>query len=213
MGSSHRFLLISTNDCKISLTKTATYDNETLLRLLAEDNQKAFTELYNRFWQKLFAIAYNRLKNREAAEDVVHDVFAGLWANRQKVDITLLENYLATATRYMVLAQIKKEILHRRFIESKEETPVISFDASNALHFKNILEQVKIAANELPEKCRLVFKYSREEGLPVKEIARIMHIAPKTVENQLTKALKHLKLATKNFLLSVPPLLALLFFF
>lgn len=194
------------------MTKTATYDNETLLRLLAEDNQKAFTELYNRFWQKLFAIAYNRLKNRQAAEDVVHDVFAGLWANRHKVDISFLENYLATATRYMVLAQIKKEILHRRFVESTTETAVASFDAANALHYKNILEQLKLAANELPEKCRLVFKYSREEGLPVKEIARIMHIAPKTVENQLTKALKHLKLATKNFLWSLPPVMTLFIF-
>jgi RNA polymerase sigma-70 factor (family 1) len=191
------------------LINTATYDTEALLRLLAEDNPKAFTELYNRFWQKLFAIAYNRLKNKEAAEDVVHDVFASLWANRHKVDIAQLENYLATATRYMVLGQIKKQILHRRYVESKVELPIISFDIANALHFKNILEQVKIAANELPEKCRLVFKYSREEGLPVKEIARIMHIAPKTVENQLAKALKHLKLATKNFLLSLPLVLAL----
>ena len=61
------------------------YNNQMLLDLLAESDEVAFTELYNRFWKKLFAIAYNRLNEVQAAEDIVHDVFASLWANREKI--------------------------------------------------------------------------------------------------------------------------------
>ena len=159
----------------------------------------AFTEIYNRFWKKIFAVAYNRLQEAETAEDIVHDVFTSLWANRNKVEIDALENYLATAAKYMVLAKIKKKERQRLYSASLQ-APVIEMTIENALHYKRILEIVKNEVEKLPEKCRLIFKYSRNEGKPVKQIAKELHLSPKTVENQLNKALKQLKLATRSFL-------------
>ena len=66
------------------------YDDNELLYLLAQNDKAAFTELYNRYWQKLYAIAYNRLKETQTAEDIVHDVMAGLWSSREKINIELL---------------------------------------------------------------------------------------------------------------------------
>ena len=66
--------------------------------------------------------------------------------------------------------------------------------------FKRILELIDTQVEKLPEKCKLIFKYSREQGMPAKEIARELHISQKTVENQLNKALRQLKLATRSFL-------------
>ena len=180
------------------------YDNLSLLELLSKNDESAFTELYNRFWKKLFTIAYNRLKEVEAAEDIVHDVFAGIWSNRQTQQIDNPENYLAVAVKYAVLNRIKKTILEReKLAQMAALTPVMENQTETALHFKKVLERVHQEVEQLPARCRLIFLYSREAGLPVKEIAKRLHLSPKTVENQLGKAIRQLKVATKSLLHSL----------
>lgn len=176
------------------------YDNKSLLTLLSGSDEFAFTEIYNRFWQKLFAITYNRLKEIQSAEDIVHDVFASLWTNRKKIEIESLDKYLATAAKYLVLAKIKKKEQERIYKSTFHQTTVFELPVETSLHYKRILEIVKTEVEKLPEKCQLIFKYSRNEGMPVKQIAKELSISPKTVENQLNKALKHLKLVTRSFL-------------
>ena len=179
------------------------YNYETLLELLSRGDEFAFTEIYDRFSKKLFAIAYKRLKEVQEAEDIVHDVFASLWANRNKVEVKSLENYLATATKYTVFARIKKKERERLYNESSQCSPVFELNIETSLHYKYILEAVENEVERLPEKCKLIFKYSRNNKLPVKEIAEKLSISPKTVENQLNKALKQLKLIAKTFLISL----------
>ncbi|HEY5408022.1 MAG TPA: RNA polymerase sigma-70 factor [Ginsengibacter sp.] len=176
------------------------YNNETLLNLLTKSDELAFTEIYDRFWKKLFAIAYNRLEERESAEDIVHNVFASLWINRNKIEIKSLENYLATAAKYMVFAKIKKKERERIYNNDIQQASVFELAIETSLHYKYILEIVKNEVEKLPEKCRLIFKYSRNDGMPVKRIAKELNISPRTVENQLNKALKQLRLATKTLL-------------
>ncbi|HSV11276.1 MAG TPA: RNA polymerase sigma-70 factor [Hanamia sp.] len=176
------------------------YTNDQLLDLLARSDESAFTEIYERFWSKLFAISYNRIGEYDVAEDVVHDVLASLWANRNKTKIESLENYLATATKYIVLHKIKKKERERVFHKSIEQEPVTQMSCEASLHFKKILEIVNSEIEKLPESCQLIFKYSRNDGMSVKDIAQQLNISPKTVENQVNKALKHLKLATRTFL-------------
>ena len=172
------------------------YDNVLLLELLSRSDELAFTELYNRYWKKLFAIAYNRLKEIESAEDIVHDVFASLWANRRTAEIESLDNYLATVVKYMVLSKIKKIQKERSFANDSHVTRIVDFPIEMSLHYKSMLEIIKAEVEKLPERCRLIFNYSRDDGMPVKMIAKKLDISPKTVENQLYKALKHLKQAT-----------------
>lgn len=175
------------------------YDDKLLLELLSKSDESAFTEIYNRFWKKIFSIAYNRLSELETAEDIVHDVFASLWANRNKTEIDSLENYLATATKYMVLSKIKRKLRDRNYIATTQPLHEV-FAIEDSLHYKRILEILKNEVEKLPEKCKLIFKYSRDDGMPAKQIAKVLHLSPKTVENQLNKALKHLKLVTRSLL-------------
>lgn len=189
----------------------SSYDNKELLLQLKKDSSKAFTEFYKRYWQKLFAIAYNRLKEIQSAEDIVHDVFTSLWANRQKLQIESLENYLATSVKYMVLNRIRKNERERKYNNGLHTTPVVDFPVETSLHFKRILERVKKEVEKLPEKCKLIFKYSRDEGKPVKQIAKELNISPKTVENQLTKALKQIKSSVKTLFISMLMMLMLVF--
>ena len=176
------------------------YTDDQLLALLARNDELAFTEIYNRFWKKLFAVAYNRMQDQELAEDIVHDVFVSLWANRSTAEIKTLENYLASATKYMVLGKIKKKERERLYNSTLKETPVIELPVESSLHYKHLLEIVNDEIEKLPEKCKLIFKYSRNDHMPVKEIAEHLSISSKTVENQINKALKQLRLATKTFL-------------
>ena len=188
------------------------YDNTALLQLLSESDALAFTEIYDRYWKKLFSIAYNRLQEKALAEDIVHDTFASLWTNRATAEIKSLENYLATSVKYLVFAKIKMKERERLYSAIKQ--PFIAESTiENTLHYKRIIEIIQKEVEQLPEKCRLIFKYSRSEGMPVKLIAKKLNIAPKTVENQLNKALKQLRMATKSFLSSLILLLSTVYFF
>lgn len=179
-----------------------TYEENELLSLMAQDDKAAFTELYDRFWKKLFVIAFNRIKDKQSAEDIVHDVFASLWNNRKEVSIDQLENYLAVAIRYSVFSTIKKKSRVKQIEQNLSLSSIVEMPVETSLHYKKILELVKTEVEHLPEKCRIIFKYSRDAGMPVKEIARQLHLSPKTVENQLGKAIRQLKLATRSLLQS-----------
>lgn len=179
------------------------YKPEELLRLTSQGDPIAFTEIYNRYWETLFAIAYIRTKEIQTSEDIVHDIFTGLWANRKEIAIDRLENYLAVSVKYSVFAWVRKKITARKYLLASESSEVAGAVAESALHYKRILEIVNNEVENLPEKCKLVFRYSRQEGLPVKAIAEKLHLSPKTVENQLTRALKHLKLVTRSIIHSI----------
>jgi RNA polymerase sigma-70 factor (family 1) len=190
--------------CCAALKKYTRYTPKELLDLIVQDNEAAFSELYERYWEKLFVIAFNRLRDKAAAEDIVHDVFTALWTNRHTHPVIAPENYLAVAVKYAVLNRVKQQIREReKRARSAEAAPVSECRIETALHYKTIIERVKLEVEHLPVRCRLIFQYSREEGLPVKEIARRLRISPKTVENQLGKAVRQLKLAARSLLHSL----------
>lgn len=169
------------------------YSDADLLLAIKIHNNGAFMEIYERYWEKLFAIAIHHLHIVQDAEDVVHDVLASLWRNREH-DIDNLEHYLAAATKYVVLAGIRK----------KSRLPVTELYNANDTYFsieksiadRQVIELIKKEVNKLPEQCRLIFKMSREEGLMHDEIAISLNISKKTVKNQINKALKRLKKVT-----------------
>src|SRR5262245_31392992 len=95
------------------------YSDSELVVLLSKDDPRAFTLLYDRYWKILFSIAYNRLKDIQVAEDIVHDVFMSLWHNRNTISPDALNPYLATAVKYMVLAQVRKKAYARKYEKLK----------------------------------------------------------------------------------------------
>ena len=176
-----------------------THTEKELLQLLAKDDQLAFGEIYERFWKPLLTIAFNRLNDLQSAEDIVQDVFASLWKNRSATEVVSLKNYLAVATKYMALAKIKIIIRERQYQSSASSLTIIEPDADSLLDNKKLLEFIKKEVATLPEKCQLVFN-CRDKGMSTKEIASQLNITPKTVENQINKALRHLRNSVSSFL-------------
>lgn len=169
-----------------------------LLTLLRDDDQNAFGIIYQRYWQTLYVIGYNRTRDVNITEDIIHDVFASLWTNRQREDIQNLKAYLATSVKYMAIAYYRKIQRRTSFVDSLPEKEVDE-QLAERIDDRRILELLKEEVNRLPEKCRLVFKFSREENKSIREIAEELNISPSTVENHLNKALGRLKVIIKNF--------------
>jgi len=167
---------------------------------MAADDATAFSEIYACFWERLFAIAHHRLEDRAEAEDVVHDVFISLWTHRHRQEIMELDKYLAVAVKYAVLARIrnrrKRSVLLQGLIFSSNTTT----DQEDRLDQKLLLERLAGEVERLPDRCRLIFKYSREQGMPVRDIAEALHISTRTGEHQLSKALRRLRFAMRSFL-------------
>lgn len=164
---------------------------------MAKGDEAAFTEIYNRYWEKLYVIAYNRLEQQQFAEDIVHDVFICLWEGRTRLTIEKLENYLATATKYAVWHKLEKINKQKTFVSSLPADPSSPSLVEKKLHSKQILKIIKTEVDTLPKKCKLVFKQSRELHKSTKEISEALDISPKTVEGHITHALRQIKKATE----------------
>jgi len=163
----------------------------------------AFEEIYNRYWLKLYSAAYKRVKERETAQEIVQDFFTSLWINREQVKIqTSLQGYLFTSIKYLVLNYKRAEAVRNSYAEILQMVNS-SFDNSTEenYYYKELLERVEVEVNHLPPKCRNVFELSRKQYKTNKEIAQLMGISEKTVENHLTKALRYLRVNLNSVLL------------
>lgn len=128
------------------------------------------------------------------SEEVVNDVFIAMWERHQDLlGMDALKSYLFRAVKNRCLNQIKRNRLP--FDQMNDEMPVASkdFNVLQHLEAKETGEKITLLIDKLPTKCRQVFLFSRIHELSYKEIADLMDISPKTVENQIGLALKFLK--------------------
>ncbi|MDB5158787.1 MAG: polymerase sigma-70 factor [Mucilaginibacter sp.] len=183
--------------------------DQELTALLKEGNHAAFTEIYHRYWDKLYVVAYTRLADETEAEEAVQNIFLGLWKRRETLYLThSLTTYLSVAVKYQVLtrlAQIRRERkrsdqLKINVVEGKETT-------HEWLSEKELKQKIERCIDELPRKCRIVFRMSREQGLSNARIAEELHIAEKTVEGHITNALSKLQ---NSLNIALPVLLTIL---
>ena len=175
------------------------FSDENLFKACVDGDESSFEELYNRYWYKLYAEAFKRLRKAEVAEEIVQDLFTSIWLNRQKIAIhSPVGGYLYTSVRYLVLSYLQKELIRNNY-KSYVKGSFKDFDNSTEMiiSFNELQEQIESHVRLLPEKCRYIYELSRKEFKTNKEIADLLGISEKTVENQLTKALGRLKIAVK----------------
>ena len=166
-------------------------DNE-LTDLLKDGNEAAFTEIYNRYWDKLYYIAHRLLKDTDNAEEIVQEVFLMLWKKRDALAIQSLAQYLAAMTRYAVYRLLAKEKQHK---EKENAVSMLKAGDISEMHIDNkiLLEFILDLSNKLPEKCRLVFQYNKLQDISLADVAEQLNISQKTAEGHLTKALRTIR--------------------
>ena len=177
-----------------------TFDNDQLIiQHLAKDDVRAFDFLYQKYFSKLYGVVYKRLQNRELTEEVVQELFVSLWERRAVLAIsTTIESYLFSSVKYLVIAQYKKNNLFEKYFNSLNPEADNHNFTEQSVAFDELNEAYQNALILLPERCREVFLLKRS-GLSQREISEKMDISEKTVENQMTKALKVLREALSDY--------------
>ncbi|MFC0514854.1 RNA polymerase sigma-70 factor [Mucilaginibacter angelicae] len=170
-------------------------DNE-LWEAVVSDSSRAFVVLYNRYWHKLYQSAKKYLKDDTAAEEIVHDVFVALWQKRHTSNIIDFQKYILVTARYHVYKQLRAMAAEKiEFYEQIPEQPALAIvsDADVKLGYEDLQTELTNVLKQLPRRCREIFWLSRVENLSNDEIAERLNISKRTVENQITIALKFLR--------------------
>lgn len=170
-----------------------TYTDDQLLSLLHTNNESAYTEIFNRYWKAMFVTANNILQNKDAAQDIVQEVFTSLWQRRHETDISSLKSYLYQATRFQVFKAIRAEKNDTAFY-SRLNTVTNEILSQDPILFKELEYLIADTINSLPDDQREIFILNRTEGLTYAQIAEKKGISVKTVEKKMSLALKHLRL-------------------
>ena len=164
-------------------------------RIAVSDDQQAFLALHAHFQPLLQKFAYSICRNQQDAEEIVEDVFVRIWVKRKTLDqIHNLKLYLYLATRNFSLNYIRNRHGIQQFdIEAMQvELQDLEPDPQERMVHAEMKNQLREAVNELPLKCKIIFKLVKEDGLKQKEVAELLHLNLKTVENQLAIAIKKL---------------------
>lgn len=144
-------------------------------------------------------------------EEIIQEVFFSFWNKRNSLEISQsLKAYLFTAVKFQILKYIRTEKLYLQYAESYSAFRLGLVDNSNeeSINLNNLKNTIETEVAKLPEKCQQIFRLSRNEHQSIKTISDLLQISHKTVENQLTKALKHLRSSLGELLvLSVTVLL------
>ncbi|WP_316835999.1 RNA polymerase sigma-70 factor [Pedobacter nutrimenti] len=166
-----------------------------LITALKNGEQMALKQIIERYWQRLIAVAMNRLNVLEEAEECVQDVFYNLWKKRETIELKYtLGTYLSVAIKYQVLNLLDKKYRRIKTTDVSEDTieNAVGYMDDHLLE-KELFRQLESTIKQLPEKCQIVYRLSREGGKTNKQIATELHISEKTVEAHLTKALKDIR--------------------
>jgi RNA polymerase sigma-70 factor (family 1) len=170
-------------------------------RIHIDEDESAFNELYKQYIVKLYQFAYSFLDDAEAAEEIVNDVLIRLWVGRRNLgEIRNTQVYLYTSIKNMCLNHLRS-VSSRKSNEQKVFEAYyfhLSVDPSQLLISKELSGHVLKAVNQLPERCKLIFKMVKEDDLSCNEVASILGLSPKTVFAQLAIALKKLDYALSN---------------
>ena len=155
-----------------------------------------FEELFRRYRPGLIAFATSMLHNADEAEEVVNDVFIAYWNGGEYRDIqeeSSLKNYLFRSVKNRSLNQLRKSKVDFTDLPADESAISVSSTIIEEISRKEIQEKLHLLIEQLPKKCRQIFIMSRTYEMSHKEIAEILDISAKTVENQIGIALKFLR--------------------
>ncbi len=175
-------------------------DNE-LLQSLATAGEDAVAQIFRRYYASICKAVYRIIPDPETAEDLAQDVFFELWRRRNTLQIgTSLPAYLRRAAVNKALNYLRDQKISWTDETTIPESTDPQAGAQSQLEAHELQTLIDGYVEQLPEKCRLVFVLSRYEHLSHTEIAEQLNISVKTVENQITKALRFLKQALGPYL-------------
>lgn len=180
-------------------------NDNNLIELIKAGNKRAFDEVFLRYFKSLHAYAYSIVKERDDAEEIVQNVFVRVWTKRAQLKTDgFLKSFLYRSVYNESLNYLKHQKVRSNFSVYYADVRKNEVgDLNSEIVTTELEKNIHLAINNLPEKCRNVFQLSRFDQLKYQEIADTLNISIKTVENQMGKALKILRLKVIDFLVLI----------
>ena len=168
---------------------------EELIILIQKGDIKAFDEFYKDNWRPLYHMAYRSTGSVDDAKDLVQNVFISFWNNKENIEVSRFHiSYLFTSLKNGITNLYKKAEVRRSHSEETVEHDAV-YTVEDDYLAKELAQILKNRVTLLPDKMQRVFVLSRYQHLSVSEISQSLNIAPRTVKNQLSTALKILRAA------------------
>ncbi len=165
-----------------------------LFQRLKKGNIAALTKLHDKYFESLCNFAFLFLKDAMSAEEIVDDVFIHIWENREKLFIkTNVKSYLYRSTRNGVISYLRKNKMRfeaLQLIENKKQGTRFPLTPDTIMVRKEIASRIEDILQQLPPQAGLVFRLHKVDGMKYAEIAEVLEISIKTVENHMGRALK-----------------------
>ena len=173
--------------------------DQKILTLLQDRNEEGMRFIFQYYYKDICGVIYSVVKRTDVVDDLAQDMLMRFWNKSSTLNIkTSLKAYLKVmAVREGIGHLRKQKELPADLPESKVIRP------EEKLQVAELHDRIQLAIGELPERCQAVFRLSREEELTYKEIAQRLDISPKTVENQMSKALKILRERLREVMYSI----------
>ncbi|MDR0541419.1 MAG: RNA polymerase sigma-70 factor [Dysgonamonadaceae bacterium] len=182
-------------------------EDKTELQLLQELNdgsEKAFTQIFHRYYKDLVLFGGNIIREKSMVEDVVQSIFLTLWNNRFDLAIeTSLKSYLLKSTYNGCLLALKNPHVSRTVGIDNDDYAnlMLDYDTENYILFSELDASIDKALKKIPENYRAVFLLGKVTGLSYREISRQLSISERTVELRMSKALALMRVHLKDFAL------------
>lgn len=173
-------------------------------RIARLDDQQAYKELYLTLYPAIFGFISGFIKSKPAAEEIISDVFIKIWEKRQDLELIVnLKVYCYVIAKNLSLNYVEKQKrITTLNIEDFTDTLTERFiDPEQLMITSEMVDRISLAINSLPARCKMIFTLIKENGFKYKDVAEIMNISEKTVENQMAIALKKISVSI-NFDLS-----------
>lgn len=172
------------------------------LRIKLRDEQ-AFELLFRKYFARLCAFSNKFLNDPEEAKEVVQEAFMKIWESSEDIDPEeSLKAYIFKITRNLSINKLRKRKIVSRYTEIYKIVYIDNYELSGleSLLGKELEENVAHSVNNMPEQCRKIYELNRIEGLKYREIAELLNISVKTVEAQMSKALRSLRADLSEYL-------------
>lgn len=165
---------------------------EDLVIRIKKSDRKAFNELFELLWEPIYAYACSILMDKSLAKDMVQDVWMDLWQRRNDVEIHHVKAYFYKAIRYRCYNHLRGSKLNKTQLNAADAIQIASETEQNE-DAVELYSRVEHIISGLPQRCQEIFRLSRINNLENKEIAQKLDISQRSVENQISFALRSLR--------------------
>lgn len=176
-----------------------TENNERLILQLREGNETTFEFVYKLYYPKLCGFCYQYIRRQEDIEEIVQGTMLWLWENRA----TLIPEYSLKSLLFTIVKNRALNHINHTNIKNKVHSKLMDADIlenPDTYFDEELFKMYNVALKQLPENIKHTFTISRNGELTHKEIAEKLNVSPQTVNYRIGQALKHLRVALKDYL-------------